>query len=428
MDEGLAPDQEVATPEEQEPSIRIGYVLSRAGLYAWSAVGVLALLWAGAWLLGRVQVLIAPIVLAVALIYILNPVVNRLTAWRIPRILGALIGFVLLLGFLVLVGFLVAPSISDQASSLASDFPTIYEDSATEIEDLVASIGFGDVELWSYDQLQNFFQDPDRQDQVLSTVFDNLGQVTSGLFEAILVFFVAPVVAFYVLIDLPRVRKEAVSLIPDHLRDEVVHVSRQLGNAIGGFLRGQVLVALIVGVLMSVGFRIIDLRFWLIIGMIGGFLNIIPFVGPWAGGALGVLVGLVTGSVQTALLAGLVALIVQQIDNNFVSPTVLRATVRLHPAVVILVLILGGAVGGLWGVLLAVPVTAAVKILAGHLWRTRVLGQSWEEATEAIIEETEPAIVRLRREAEELDAAADAAQAAKQEREPGEGSGSLSDP
>ncbi len=79
------------------------------------------------------------------------------------------------------------------------------------------------------------------------------------------------------------------------------------------------------------------------------------------------------------------ALIVQQIDNNFVSPTVLRATVRLHPAVVILVLLLGGAVGGLWGVLLAVPVAASVKIVAGHLWRTRVLGQSWEEASDALI-------------------------------------------
>ena len=90
----------------------------------------------------------------------------------------------------------------------------------------------------------------------------------------------------------------------------------------------------------------------------------------------------------------------QQIDNNFISPTVLRATVRLHPAVVLLVLILGGGIGGLWGVLLAVPVTAAIKILAGHLWRTRVLDQSWEEARDALIEETpmpEPLLSRLRR-------------------------------
>jgi predicted PurR-regulated permease PerM len=146
-----------------------------------------------------------------------------------------------------------------------------------------------------------------------------------------------------------------------------------------------VLVALIVGVMMSFGFWVIDLDFWLIIGMIGGFLNIIPFVGPWVGGALGVAVGFVTASPTTAFWAGVVAVVVQQIDNNFVSPTVLRATVRLHPAVVILVLLLGGAIGGLWGVLLAVPAMAAIKIVGGHLWRTRVLGQSWEEATEALM-------------------------------------------
>jgi hypothetical protein len=106
------------------------------------------------------------------------------------------------------------------------------------------------------------------------------------------------------------------------------------------------------------------------------------------------MVGLVTGSVTTALWAAVVALAVQQIDNNFVSPTVLRATVRLHPAVVILVLILGGAIGGLWGVLLAVPVTASIKIVAGHMWRTRVLGQSWEEASDALIESRPSEVIK----------------------------------
>ncbi len=402
---------------------RLGRVLSRAGLVSWSIVGVLALLWAMAWILARLQVLIAPVVLAVVLVDLRNPVVNRFARWRVPRVLGALAAFLILIGLGVAAGFLVVPSISDQATTLTDDFATIYEDSAREIEEIIANFGLEDVNLWSYEELQDFVQDPDRQDQVLSSVVDNIGQVTSGIFEAILVFFVAPVVAFYILIDLPRVRRETESLIPEDLHDEVVHVSRQLGHAVGGFLRGQVLVALIVGVLMSVGFWLIDLRFWLIIGMIAGFFNIVPFVGPWVGGALGVLVGL-TVDVQTAIWAALVALIVQQIDNNFVSPTVLRATVRLHPAVVLLVLILGGAVGGLWGVLLAVPVTAAIKILAGHLWRTRVLGQSWEEASEAVLEDTEPSLVKLRREAEALDAAADEA-AATRAREPDEDSGSL---
>ena len=137
-----------------------------------------------------------------------------------------------------------------------------------------------------------------------------------------------------------RIRDESLELVPAQHRPEVVHVMRNLGHAVGGFLRGQVLVAIIVGVLTSVGFFIIDLPFWLLIGMIAGFLNIIPFVGPWVGGFLGVLVGFVTADVTTALWAGIVALIVQQLDNHLISPNVLRATVSLHPAVIILVLIL----------------------------------------------------------------------------------------
>jgi predicted PurR-regulated permease PerM len=90
-----------------------------------------------------------------------------------------------------------------------------------------------------------------------------------------------------------------------------------------------------------------------------------------------------------------VAVIVQQIDNNFVSPSVLRATVRLHPAVILLSLVLGGAIAGLWGVIIAVPVVASIKILLGHWWRTRVLNQTWEEASEAMFEDPDPP--RLRR-------------------------------
>jgi predicted PurR-regulated permease PerM len=280
--------------------------------------------------------------------------------------------------------------VTSQASELANRFPEIYEESAGEIEDLVETLGFEGVDLWSYERFQEFLSDPDAQDQILSVVWDRLGEVTTGLLETILVFFLAPVVAFYVLIDLPRVRREAVALIPPRHQEEVLHVSRRLGGAIGGFIRGQVTVAVIVGIMMSVGFRIIGLEFWLIIGMIAGFLNIIPFVGPWVGGILGVLVGFVTADATTALWAGVVAIVVQQLDNHLISPNVLRATVSLHPAVIILVLVLGGAIGGIWGVLLAVPVTAILKILAGHLWRTRVLGQSWEDSLEAMAGSSQP--------------------------------------
>lgn len=365
-------------------------LITRMGVAAWSLVGGAALIWITLQVLARIDVLLAPVVLSVAIIYVLNPVVNWFAARHIPRILAAFLAFALLLGALVLFGFAVAPAVTSQASELGSRFPEIYEDSTQQIEDIVGNLGFAGVDLWSYDRFQEFLHDPDAQDQILSVVWDRLGEVTSGLLETILVFFLAPVVAFYVLVDLPRVRKETISLIPERHKEEVLHVSRRLGATIGGFLRGQVVVALIVGVLTSIGFRIIGLEFWLIIGMIAGFLNIIPFVGPWVGGFLGVTVGFVTADVTTALWAGLVALIVQQLDNHLISPNVLRATVSLHPAVIILVLVLGGGIGGIWGVLLAVPVTASLKVLTGHLWRTRILGQTWEAAMDAIIESSRP--------------------------------------
>ncbi|MCP3972916.1 MAG: AI-2E family transporter [bacterium] len=386
-----------ASPETESPRVDLLSVVTKAGMGAWSIVGMLALIWVGIWVLGRAEILLAPVVLSVALIYVLNPIVHRLEHIGVPRMLGGFIAFVILIGIIILIGFLVVPSVREQAASFSTDLPTLYNDTALQIEGLLDNIGFADVEVPSYDEVQGFIDDPENQDRFISAITERLGAVTSGVIEAILVFFVAPVIAFYVLIDLPRIREETVELIPEENREEVIHVGRNLGHAVGGFLRGQVLVALIVGVLMSVGFAVIGLKFWLIIGMVAGFLNIIPFVGPWVGGILGVAVGLVGGDLSTAVWAGVIALGVQQIDNNFVSPTVLRATVRLHPAVVILVLLLGGAVGGLWGVLLAVPVTASVKIIAGHLWRTRVLGQSWEEASDALILEPDERTTLLKR-------------------------------
>jgi len=383
--ESTAGTGESSTPADTGAGVDLWSVVTKAGLGAWSVVGMLVLIWVGIWILGRAQILIAPVVLAVALIYVLNPIVHRLEDMGVPRMLGGFIAFVLLIGVVTLIGFLIVPSVREQAASFGTDLPTLYNDTADDIERLIHGIGFEDVDVPTYEEVQGFIDDPDNQDRFISAITERIGAVTSGIIEAILVFFVAPVIAFYILIDLPRIRDETVGLIPAANRDEVIHVGRNLGHAVGGFLRGQVLVAIIVGIMMSVGFRLIGLEFWLIIGLVAGFLNIIPFVGPWVGGGLGFAVGLFQEGIGKALLAAAVALIVQQIDNNFVSPTVLRATVRLHPAVVILVLLLGGAVGGLWGVLLAVPVAASIKIVAGHLWRTRVLGQSWEEASDALI-------------------------------------------
>jgi predicted PurR-regulated permease PerM len=351
--------------------------LRRVGIAAWSLLGTILLLGVVGWLIIQFWIIVPTTVLAIAVIYVLNPVVSQLEARGVARWLGSCLSYTVLLGFLTLLGYLIVPSIADQGRELAENFPTIYDDLVTDLEGLADDVGLRNIEVPRYDELQESVSDGGFFNDQLAEITD----FTLGVLETVFLLTLAPVIAFYVLLDLPTLRRKTVALIPPRHRTEVGHVFRQLGNAVGGFLRGQLVVALIVGVMTSFGFWLVGLPFWLLIGMVAGLLNIIPFVGPWVGGTLGVLVALATRDATTALWAALVAVTVQQIDNHFVSPTVLRATVRLHPALIILGLIAGAAVGGFWGVALAVPVMAVVKIVMGHFWRTRVLGQSWEEVT-----------------------------------------------
>jgi predicted PurR-regulated permease PerM len=196
--------------------------------------------------------------------------------------------------------------------------------------------------------------------------------------------------------------------MPDEWRAEAVHVTVQVGKVVGGFVRGQLLVALIVGILSSIGLWLLGVPFWLIIGMTAGLLNIVPFIGPFVGGALAAIVSVVFVDLATALWSMAMFTAVQQFDNHVISPVVLRSRVRLHPVFILLALMLGVSLGGFFGLLIAVPVAAVFKVIAGHFWRTRVLGESWEEAAEAIAVPYEPPereglgiVERLRRSPEE---------------------------
>jgi predicted PurR-regulated permease PerM len=359
--------------------------LRSLGIAAWSLLGTLLLFGIVGWVLLQFWIIVPAVVIAFAMVYVLNPIVERLHRRGVARWLGSCLSYTLLLGLLTLLGYLVIPSMVEQGRDLARNFPTIYNDLTMDVEGFADRLGLENVDLPDYDELRDRISD--NQGDFFSERFSEITDFTLSVLETILLVSLAPVIAFYVLLDLPGLKRNMRELVPPRHRAEATHVVSQLGSAVGGFLRGQVVVALIVGVMTATGFWLIDLPFWLLIGMIAGLLNIIPFVGPWVGGTLGVMVALATRDLQTAIWAGLVAVIVQQIDNHFISPSVLRVTVRLHPALIILGLIVGAAIGGFWGLVLTVPVMASVKIIFGHFWRTRVLGQSWEEATAEVFME-----------------------------------------
>jgi predicted PurR-regulated permease PerM len=372
------------------PQLPPGERLRRVGVAAWSAIGILILAYLVFQGLIRIKIIFPPLVLALIIIYILNPFVSRLERRGVSRLLATLLAYVVVLGTLTLLISLLVPFVSNQAEEFGDDWPKYRADIVEFVDDAANGINdrFGtEIDtaqvscLLGADEVGPDAPTTAECNEVTrdfrDRVADQADRITSiGLtvLEVAFVFILAALLALYLLIDLPQLQRDLLNLVPESQRAEASDLGSKVGRAIGGFFRGQLLVALLVGLMASLGFWIIDLPFWLLIGAIAGFTNLIPLVGPFVGGGLGALVGIVTDGIGLGLQAALVALIVQQIDNHFISPNILSRTVNLHPVTVMLSILAGGTLAGFWGVLLGVPTVAVVKILLGHLWVTRVLG------------------------------------------------------
>jgi predicted PurR-regulated permease PerM len=367
--------------------------LQRVALVIWSAIGAAALLWLFLLIADSVRIIWMPLVFGAGLVFLLNPFVNFLVRIRIPRVAGTFLAFFVMAGLLVAAGFLLVPLVRQQATEFATALPDLYGTVVIWLEDIGERFGVELAPILTVDNIAAWIQDPANQatiQEVIGNFGSGAGHLIRGVAEGLAVLVLAPLLALYMLIDLPRTKKMATELTPPGYREEAVFVARQVTTALGSFVRGQLLVAFIVGVASSIGLYFLDLPFWAIIGILSGVLNLVPFAGPIVGGALAALVALLDGSVTKALLAVVIFTAIQQTDNHIITPLVQRARVQLSPLVIVLALIVGGALAGLLGVLVAVPLTAAIRIIAGHFWRTRVLGQSWAEASEQMIEVTRP--------------------------------------
>ena len=349
--------------------------LRRAGQVSWAVCGIAALLAVFGLVAWTVRVIFPPLILAAAIVFLLNPLVTRLQRHGIPRAGGAAIAYLSVFAVLGLSALLIVPLAGNQVDELRDEWPGIKSKVTTWVDDRAAD---SKGTFWEFSP-----DDIDREiggnDATFGEQLRRLRKIGLQVFHVLLILILAPIIAFYLLVDVPHLRRVADALIPERARPEVLHVAHRLNRAIGGFFRGQLMVAVIVGVICSVGLAIIGLRFWFLIGMIAGLFNVIPLIGPWIGGIPGVVIALTTGSPLKAALVVAIMAGAQQIDNHFITPQVMQRAVRLHPAAVMLALLAGGTLGGFFGLLLAVPAAAVLKILLGHVWHVHVLGEPLPE-------------------------------------------------
>lgn len=364
---------------------------ARVGIVAWSAIGVVVLLYVFfRYAVFPIRAIFPPLILALVLVYILNPVVSWLQARGIPRLWGALLTYVVLLGAVATGLRFLIPILVEQIEGFTRSLPVLLANAQRAITDLLQRLGVEGSQAAAAVEPQ----------QVLD-VAGRLLSITAGLLGAVVTLVLGLILGIYLLVDIPKIQRGFVSMIPANRRPGVLSVAEKLGRAVGGFFRGQLLIALFVGIASTLALYIVGLPYWALVGMITGLFNLVPLIGPFIGGAIAAFVAFTTNTPgegllqldpgwQLAIGSAIALVTVQQIDNHIVSPNVVARTVKLHPVTVMLALLAGGTILGLWGMLLAVPLVAGVKILILHAWDTQM---TWPPPApgERIREEPEPA-------------------------------------
>jgi predicted PurR-regulated permease PerM len=353
---------------------------ARWGIVAWAAIGVLVLgYFFFRYVVYPVRIILPPLVVAMIGVYLLNPIVSGLERRGVPRIWGTLLTYLVGVAILGTALTFTIPVVADQVTAFAESAPALIDRVTESFGDLAAGFGIR-------------VEDAGGGGESVVDFFGRLLSFTRGLFDLAIIFVVGPIIGFYLLVDMPKIRRGLKALIPSRRRAEAESILEKIGRAIGGFFRGQLLVSLFVGIASAIGLWIVGLPFWAVVGLVSGLFNLIPLIGPFIGGIVAAVIAFTTETAGQGLLdlqpgwplavgSAVALLIVQQIDNHIMSPNIVARTVRLHPVTVMLGLLAGGTLLGLWGMLLAVPVLASAKILLLHAWDTRM---RWPPPTSAV--------------------------------------------
>jgi len=308
------------------------------------------------------RALVTLVVLVLITVLIAMPVsgfATLLERLRIPRALGAFLALALGAGLIAELVRLVIPPIVRQLHSLAASAPAVIEDLRLSYVDLVG--GRPDGGAAQIKGLVNRFLDSPL------TVIEPLLSLGVGVIGVIFTLVLVVLTAYYIAVRPKPLLDGIVSLFPPPRRQWVLHVLARLRTAWVGWLRGVVADMAISGTLLYIGLTLVGLDYALLFSVFSALLVVIPYFGSIIAGIPPVLLAL-TDSPQRALFVLLVYVAVQQIEGNLIIPLVMAQTVRLHPAVIAVGVVAVGALFGLVGLFVAVPVLSTVQILVDELW------------------------------------------------------------
>ncbi|MDP3970597.1 MAG: AI-2E family transporter [bacterium] len=319
----------------------------------------LAFLWA-------IRDIIAIVFVAWVLASALDPLVDRMNRYKVPRALGIFSVYMMAAIFIAVVLALLVPSVTTEISGIARDFPHYYE----PIRDSLSGIRQTGDELGVLASIQ----------EGLDSTVKSLTNLSSGLYGAVASFFGGIitvigilVIAFYMTVEEEGIKMFIQSVAPANYQPYVIRKINQIQKKLSSWLWGQMILMLFVGLLSGVSLWILGVKYALVLGLLAGLTEFIPIVGPLIAAVPAIFFALT--DVGTApykpLLVILIFVVIQQVENQLLVPRVMKKAVGLNPIIVIITLLIGAKLGGLVGVILAVPLVTILGIFLEDFFEDR---------------------------------------------------------
>jgi predicted PurR-regulated permease PerM len=322
------------------------------------------------------QDLLTPFLIASILVYLLNPLVDKLEGSGIRRGVAVSLIFIGIIFVLFIIIVIFYDSIINEINTFKDKVPLYFnkiksslEESATILEKNISFLPKGNLK-----KLIN-----EKSSELPQIIEKSIPSLITKFIEVITGTLIVLFTTFFMLKDGRTFRKEIIKLVPNKYFETFLCLLYEINKQIGNYIRGQIIDCVIVGILSIIGLSLIGLKYAIIIGIVSGITNIIPYLGPIMGMIPGIFICIIEHhSMLMAINVVVVLIIVQLIDNVVISPLAVGKSVDLHPLAVIISVTVGGALMGVWGMLLAVPLFCALKVTFEILYRGIIEYGSWE--------------------------------------------------
>ncbi|MER2132877.1 MAG: AI-2E family transporter [Carnobacterium inhibens] len=314
--------------------------------------------------------LFIPILSAGFLFYLLNPIISVMQKLKIQRSYAIILVMVFFLGVSTIFAIKTFPLLMDQLSDLVANIPTILSDIDIQTKDFALFPAFDNINLEETLKQLNISLDTFAK-TILSSFTTSISSIIAGVANLTIVLFTVPIILFYMFHDGEKLQLSITHLFPDKYKKHIFELLHQTNEVITAYISGKGLASIVVAVLIYFGLLMIGLPYTLLLAIVNGFTNLIPYIGPFIGAVPAVIVGL-TISPTAALLVILVILIVQQLDANLLTPKFVGKSLAIHPLTIIIILLVAGKMLGIVGIIFGVPAFAVFKTIVVYIRNTRL--------------------------------------------------------